>query len=190
MGKIGRRKIPYPLLTYPLQRQQWVPICSPSFAVTSNIFIIIVLIFQTIHFSITRAKVSKGEPEEKAMVREVGGAMAPIWSSFVESGKTKAVLYVVDTSSPETIAASTVQLVELLSHPSLESISVLLVFSKLDLKSSRQYHELRNLMRLDQLIACGNHDLTEVTFDLKKRDKLGEIFEWCMRFPYQPTDNE
>ena len=29
--------------------------------------------------------------------------MAPIWSSFVESGRISAVLYVVDSSSPETI---------------------------------------------------------------------------------------
>lgn len=124
------------------------------------------------------------------MVREVGGSMAPIWASFIESGKTKAVLYVVDASSPETIGASTVQLVELLSHPSLESSSVMIVFSKLDLQSARQLHELKNLMRLDQLVANGNHEVTELAFNIAKRDNIADIFNWCMRFQNMPTDNE
>ncbi len=112
--------------------------------------------------------------------------MAPIWSSFVEPGKTKAVLYVVDTSSPETIGASTVQFVELLNHPSLENVSVMIVFSKLDMKSARLLHELKNLMRMEQLVNCGNHEVTEISFDMSKRDNVADIFNWCMRFQTQP----
>ena len=123
-----------------------------------------------------------GVPEEKAVVREVGGAMAPIWSSFVEPGKTHAILYVVDASSPETIAAATIHLVELLAHPSLDGISVMIVFSKADLRCARQLHEMKNLMRLEQIIGGGSHDIQEVTFDISKRDTTAQIFDWCMKF--------
>ena len=117
--------------------------------------------------------------------------MAPIWSSFVEPGKTRAILYVVDTSSPETISEATIHLVELLAHPSLDGISVMVVFSKADMRSSRQLHEMKNLMRLDQIILGCNQDIQEVTFDVSKRDTSGQIFDWCMKFqsPMQEGGN-
>jgi hypothetical protein len=59
----------------------------------------------------------------------VGGVMAPIWQSYIEPGKTNAILYVVDASSPETLGASTIHLIELLSHNSIANITpVLIVF--------------------------------------------------------------
>lgn len=55
--------------------------------------------------------------------------MAPIWQSYIEPGKTNAILYVVDASSPETLGASTIHLIELLSHNSIANITpVLIVF--------------------------------------------------------------
>ena len=55
--------------------------------------------------------------------------MAPIWKSYIEPGKTNAILYVVDTSSPETLGASTIHLIDLLSHSSIANITpVLIVF--------------------------------------------------------------
>lgn len=137
-----------------------------------------------------RAKANGGGPEEKTMVREVGGAMAPIWSSFVEPGKTRAVLYVVDSSSPETIGSATVHFVELLGHPSLEGVSVMIVFSKLDREGARKLHELKSLMRLDQIVGSGNHDVTEVSFNHKKREKVAEVFDWCMQFQGPPQEQE
>ena len=47
--------------------------------------------------------------------------MAPLWHTFVEPGKTKALLYVVDASSPETIGISTIHLTELLHAPGVEA---------------------------------------------------------------------
>ena len=113
------------------------------------------------------------------------GALAPIWSSFVEPGKTRAILYVVDSSSPETISSATIHLVELLAHPSLDGISVMVVFSKADQRSARQLHEMKNLMRMEQIIGGGTQDIQEVIFDISKRDTSGQIFDWCMKFTSQ-----
>ena len=68
-------------------------------------------------------------PPEVVTVRELGGVMAPIWNSYIQSGKTKAILYVVDTSSPESLGASTIQLIELLGHTSVANTTpVMIVF--------------------------------------------------------------
>ena len=55
------------------------------------------------------------------VLREVGGSMAPLWHTFVEPGKTRALLYVVDASSPETVGISTIHLVEMLHAPGIEA---------------------------------------------------------------------
>ena len=46
--------------------------------------------------------------------------MAPLWHTFVEPGKTRALLYVVDASSPETVGIATIHLVEMLHAPGIE----------------------------------------------------------------------
>ena len=99
--------------------------------------------FQTFHFTwdtfkcnsiyyislASKGKAGDGTISEIVVIREVGGVMAPIWKSYIEPGKTNAILYVVDTSSPETLGASTIHLIDLLSHSSIANITpVLIVF--------------------------------------------------------------
>ena len=62
--------------------------------------------------------------------------MAPIWSSYIEPGKTQ-VLYIIDSSAPEHIGAATIHLLELMAEPSLQSAPFLLVFTKSDMESPR-----------------------------------------------------
>ena len=124
-------------------------------------------------------------PSEIVTIREVGGAMAPIWNSYVEPAKTNAILYVVDSSSPETIGASTIQLLELLHHSAVEnSLPVMIVFSKTDLKSSRSLGELQYLMRLDQIMRHGaNTQLVKHTsFNVASEEKVDDIYGWVMQF--------
>ena len=71
---------------------------------------------------------------------------------------------------------------ELLNHPVLEGVSVLIVFSKVDVKAARQLDELKNLMRLEQILGLVNHDVTEITFNIQTRENISHIFNWCMRF--------
>jgi hypothetical protein len=58
------------------------------------------------------------------VIREVGGSMAPLWHTFIEPGKTRALLYVVNASSPETVGAATIHLIELLNQPGVEGAMV------------------------------------------------------------------
>ena len=58
----------------------------------------------------------------------------------------------------------------------------MIVFSKMDKKASRNQIELKNLMRLEQIIDSGNHEVTEITFNIQKQDNIKEIFDWLMGF--------
>ena len=66
----------------------------------------------------------------------------------------------------------------------------MIVFSKLDRQTARQLHELKSLMRLEQIVRGGNHDVSETTFNIKSRENVSDIFNWCMKFrvPILPTD--
>lgn len=79
--------------------------------------------------TLTKQRVKKNQTlaPDQVIVREVGGSMAPLWHTFVEPGKTKAILYVVDASSPETVGAATIYLIELLHNPCLEAAQVITV---------------------------------------------------------------
>ncbi len=79
----------------------------------------------------------------EVIVREIGGAVAPLWKSYVDCGTSKAILYVVDASAPEMIGSATIHLVELLADFKLESMPVLIVFSKTDKSASRALPELK-----------------------------------------------
>ena len=58
----------------------------------------------------------------------------------------------------------------------------MIVFSKMDKTASRNQIELKNLMRLEQIIDSGNHEVTEITFNIQKQDNIKEIFDWLMGF--------
>ena len=77
------------------------------------------------------------------IVREIGGSISPLWKSYLDSGSPKAILYVVDASAPEMIGSSTIHLVELLSDFKLDSMPVLVVFSKTDKSTSRPLPEMK-----------------------------------------------
>ena len=58
----------------------------------------------------------------------------------------------------------------------------MIVFSKMDKTASRNQIELKNLMRLEQIIDSGNHEVTEITFNIQKQDNIKQIFDWMMGF--------
>ena len=71
---------------------------------------------------------------------------------------------------------------ELLSHPALDGLKVMIVFSKMDRKTSRQVNELKSLMRLEEVMEKSNHDISDISFNIEKQENLTTIFEWIMQF--------
>ena len=108
--------------------------------------------------------------------------MAIVTKKCYDSKTPKLTLFYFYSSSPETIGTATVHLVELLSHNSLDGVSVLIVFSKADLQSPRNLQEFKSILRFDQIQSMGNQDIQDMTCNMKKRDTLAPIFDWCMKF--------
>ncbi|XP_067403263.1 ADP-ribosylation factor-like protein 16 isoform X2 [Emydura macquarii macquarii] len=69
--------------------------------------------------------------QKKITIRELGGCMGPIWSSYY--GDCSAVLFMIDAANPTQISSSCVQLLSLLSAEQLASASVLILFNKMTL---------------------------------------------------------
>ncbi|XP_059090595.1 ADP-ribosylation factor-like protein 16 [Tigriopus californicus] len=135
--------------------------------------------------TLTRTRMKKNQtlPPEEIIIREVGGTLAPLWHSYVESGNIKGILFLVDASSPETIGASTLYIIELIgSQPATVNLDVMVVFTKTDLKSGRSLSELKAIMRLDQIVAMTNQKITSLTFNTETMANLGEIHDWIMQF--------
>ena len=104
--------------------------------------------------------------------------MAPIWKSYIEPGKTNAILYVVDTSSPETLGASTIHLIDLLSHSSIANITpVLIVFRLVNIYMQCMKSILMNITLLNTARVV-NQNLYFTCFsktDLKGSRTLAEV---------------
>lgn len=130
-----------------------------------------------------RLKKNQTAPPDSVVVREVGGTLAPLWHTYIEPGRTKAILYTVDSSSPECIGAATIHLVDLIHRPGVvDSAHILIVFTKTDMPSSRSLSELMSLMRLSQIASVSRQNVNHVTFNLKEKENLQHIYDWCVRF--------
>merc|ERR1712045_303034 len=135
--------------------------------------------------NIVAVKKSKGDdqntPPDVVSLREVGGSMAPLWKNMIESGKTQ-IIYCVDASSPERIGAATINLVELLHQPALQSAPVLILFTKTDLKSARSITELKSLMRLEDIRQHSGQDITVLEWTTEDKEKISPVLDWCLKF--------
>ncbi|XP_059734594.1 ADP-ribosylation factor-like protein 16 isoform X4 [Bos taurus] len=91
--------------------------------------------------------------QKKITIRELGGCMGPIWSSYY--GNCHSLLFMVDASNPTQLSASCVQLLGLLSAEELAKASVLILFNKIASRKHRCFlaappHPLLSLPCLSQ----------------------------------------
>ena len=82
---------------------------------------------------------------------EVGGAMKTIWNSQLSS--CAVLVFVLDLSNRVQVFPAAFELFQLMSHPQLKQVPIVLVLSKCDTESRLTRSELQMLMRLDDLIA-------------------------------------
>ena len=87
-----------------------------------------------------------------------------------------------DSSAPERIGNATINLVELLHQPSIQTAPVLVVFTKTDLKSARTLNELKSLMRLEDIKQHSNQEINVLEFNTEEESKLTPVLDWCMKY--------
>lgn len=89
------------------------------------------------------------DAKRKVTIRELGGAMAPIWAESYE--ECRCVIFVIDRSNPMHLSASTILLLEALAASALKNKPFLLVLGKSDLADVISERETSNILRLDDL---------------------------------------
>ncbi|XP_029141564.1 ADP-ribosylation factor-like protein 16 [Protobothrops mucrosquamatus] len=113
---------------------------------------------------------------KKITVRELGGCMGPIWSSYYSD--CHAVLYMIDAANPTQISASCVQLLSLLSAEQLTSVPVLLIFNKIDLPCYMSLVEMKSLFRIQDIIACAKQVITVAEISARDGRGLSDVMKW------------
>ncbi|XP_055431348.1 ADP-ribosylation factor-like protein 16 isoform X3 [Bubalus kerabau] len=114
--------------------------------------------------------------QKKITIRELGGCMGPIWSSYY--GNCHSLLFMVDASNPTQLSASCVQLLGLLSAEELAKASVLILFNKIDLPCYMTIEEMKSLIRLPDLIACAKQNITTLEISAWKGTGLSDVLRW------------
>ncbi|KAK2112362.1 ADP-ribosylation factor-like protein 16 [Saguinus oedipus] len=114
--------------------------------------------------------------QRKITIRELGGCMGPIWSSYY--GNCRSLLFMMDASNPTQLSASCVQLLGLLSAEQLAEASVLILFNKIDLPCYMSTEEMKSLIRLPDIIACAKQDITTAEISARKGTGLAGVLGW------------
>ena len=84
------------------------------------------------------------------LVKEYGGAMAPVWSAAYSD--CDLVVYVIDATNCTQTSAATVLLLDVLRHEALKEKPFLLVFNKLDRQCPMNLTEFKTVMRLGDIL--------------------------------------
>ena len=131
----------------------------------------------TVGNDIVKIKINKKEN----ILREIGGAMAPIWKNYYKDAN--AVIYVIDKSNQFQISASCIMLLDMLSHPSIKRKNVLLLFNKSDFPSSFSFKQLHKIFRLDDLQKSCDNNLKIVECSCVQKNGFDEIIQWISNLP-------
>ncbi|KAG8507516.1 ADP-ribosylation factor-like protein 16 [Galemys pyrenaicus] len=114
--------------------------------------------------------------QRKITIRELGGCMAPIWSSYY--GNCQSLLFVVDASNPAQLSASCVQLLGLLAAEQLAGASVLILFNKIDLPCYMSIEEMKSLLRLPDIVAHATQNISTAEISAREGTGLSGVLRW------------
>ncbi|GFG37228.1 hypothetical protein Cfor_02581 [Coptotermes formosanus] len=109
-------------------------------------------------------------------VREVGGAMAPIWRSYYSG--IESIMYVVDASNLCQIAAAGVLLYTILAQPCLQKVKVLLVLSKMDASYRQMRNEALLMLQFAQLKKEISQNISVVEASAMTGEGIDSVLKW------------
>ncbi|CAG5119056.1 unnamed protein product [Candidula unifasciata] len=109
-------------------------------------------------------------------LREMGGAMGPIWHNYYK--EAHAIIFMIDVSRHTQVAVSCVQLMNILAHPFTQTVCVLVLLNKTDIPNGMTRSELESLMRLDEVIRCATQKITVLEISAKTGHNLEKVARW------------
>ncbi|XP_071949122.1 ADP-ribosylation factor-like protein 16 [Antedon mediterranea] len=124
-------------------------------------------------------KVSLDNKKREGCIRELGGAMGPIWYKYYND--CHAIMFVVDVANPCQISASYIQLLTVLSHEELQNKPFIIIFNKTDIPSHVKPCDVKYLMRLDDIIQNAKQPIKVVDVSVKD-EELVEVMQWMIKY--------
>lgn len=121
-------------------------------------------------------KPSEGTPPATIQLREKGGEMAPVWSTYYSDAAC--FLYVIDASDPHRLSASTVLLLEVLGHPKMQGKQGAIVFNKKDIKGALTFSDISAVMRLGDVLHTSSSNLSVFHTSAATCDGVDEVLQW------------
>ncbi|GLH07718.1 ADP-ribosylation factor-like protein 1 [Gryllus bimaculatus] len=118
----------------------------------------------------------KLENQKEITIREIGGAMAPIWKNYYQ-GINK-IVYVVDTSNLCQIAAAGVLLYSILAEPSLKRTKILLALSKMDVSYRQMRNEALLMLQLSRLKEEISQEITVIETSAMTGAGIDDVLKW------------
>ncbi|RUS72683.1 hypothetical protein EGW08_019553 [Elysia chlorotica] len=109
-------------------------------------------------------------------VREMGGAMGPIWHNYYND--SHAIMFMIDMSKPTQVAISCVQLMTMLSQPATQNTPVLVLLNKMDNANGMNWPEVQSLMRLDQVVQHAGQSISVLETSAKTGHNLDKVTKW------------
>lgn len=114
--------------------------------------------------------------KRKVTIRELGGAMAPIWVQSYDD--CRCVIFMIDRSNVMHLSASTILLLEALSANALRNKPFLLVLGKSDLPDIVSLRETNNILRLDDMKQTSSQSIDISEASGYNGDGIQYILEW------------
>lgn len=109
-------------------------------------------------------------------LREIGGSMAPIWKNYYEDAN--AIIFVIDKSNHFQNSASCMLLLSALSNSKIDGKPVLILLNNSDWQCNILSSELRNILRIDDIIKTSNCDLVFQECSCVSRHGLTDVIKW------------
>lgn len=132
----------------------------------------------TVGVNMTKLKVGKKQTID---IREVGGAMAPLWPQQC-SGAT-GLVYVMDASNVMQFSATSVLLLDLLNLESLKSVPFLLVFNKTDANLAVPLDEYKTAMRLSDIVEFAPQQISILQTSCLTGYGMDDVIAWLSKVP-------
>jgi len=139
-------------------------------------------------FQLVRKKAGSRKAKETVDIRELGGELCPIWTTYVKNEEN--VIFVIDSENLGQIAQTGAKLAECLGQ--LERniqnmnrlVRLLIVFSKVDRNEGEHIAKIKRCLRLKELRHYSPVNINEVHFNPRTRDGVAEISKWIFNTKY------
>ena len=108
--------------------------------------------------------------------RELGGAMAPVWSNYFKDSTH--CIFVIDIANKGQVATSTILLLNVLTSRQSSNWPVLIIFNKLDIPCGMTQMAISSIMRLNDIINRSTQKISVVETCLHDGRGLSDVVNW------------